>query len=498
MFELQLPVAATREAGLAVAAGLREALAERLGAEADEIGAARGPSRGSAEEPRISALLYDRAAGGAGLASRLTEPEWFEACLVRACERLECAQDCENGCPACVIRPDLNFESMDRPGGLRLAEGIRRSLRLPASFQVFGPETRPVDGSLTALLRRRPRTHAVSSVVIYLHGAPSEWDLDAWRIDEALARLRDAGAETSIVVGNQALTDAGMTLVRTLGLHRLASLASVAIASDLPTVGGMPVLAIVSGPSESIAIAACAETEAVPGPDWGLGAAAVLVRGNAPGLPATTTIDTAKVVAASTGNARMIHARDRLDGPVGGFGRAFWKLLDTEAPLTVATLKQHGVAEATYVDRYLMTPLTLRLLSEVLRTMPGARSAKVTVQTARGSRSESAPFAVFHPFAADAERQAVLQCLVGAARIDVRDRTQLPHERTLTLRLGDGRTMVVMVDQGFGAWRASGAPRHNFHADPARQARALASAKFAVRVEAGREAPIVFGERPPS
>ena len=55
-----------------------------------------------------------------------------------------------------------------------------------------------------------------------------------------------------------------------------------------------------------------------------------------------------------------------------------------------------------------------------------------------------------------------------------------------------------MVDQGLGAWRAAGAPRHNFHADPARQARALASTKFAVHVETGRDAPIVLAERPPS
>ena len=497
VFELQLPASTTRETGLAVAAGLREALAEQLGAEADEIGAAHGPSRGSAEEARVSAYLYDRAAGGAGLASRLTEPDWFERCLIRACERLECSQDCENGCPACVMRPDLNFEPMDRAGGLKLAKDIRRRHQLPAPFQVFGPDTRLVDGPLTAWLRRHLRSYTCSSVAIYLHGATSEWDLDAWRIDQMLVRLKDTGAETSIVFPNCALTDAGMTLVKTLGLYRLASQASVAIASDLPLAGGKPVIALVSGPNESIAIAACAENEAVPGPDWGLGAAAVLVRGDAPALPVTKTIDTAKVVAASMGNAQMIHARDQLDGLVGGFGRAFWKLLATAVPRTIAALKQHGVAQATYVDRYLTTPLTLRLLLEVLRTMPGAPPAELTVQTARVSPSNRVPSVVFDNFA-DVERQAVLRCLLGDVQIDVRDRQQVSHERKLTLRLNDGRIVVVMLDQGFGAWRAVGRPRHEFYIDPSRQARAIASAKFEVRVDAGREAPIVLSERLPS
>ena len=86
VFELQLPVGVGRAVGLALAAGLREALAERLGAEAREIGIAVGPPRRVAGESRVSAFLHDRASGGAGLSSRLVEAEWFNACLKRACE----------------------------------------------------------------------------------------------------------------------------------------------------------------------------------------------------------------------------------------------------------------------------------------------------------------------------------------------------------------------------------------------------------------------------
>lgn len=131
VFELQLPAGVSRAEGLALAAGLREALADRLGAEAREIGVSAARSKGPAKEDRVSAFLYDRASGGAGLSSRLTESEWFDHCLTKAYERLSCPENCEHGCPACVLRSDLNFgeERLDRQGGLECAKRLKEALQ---------------------------------------------------------------------------------------------------------------------------------------------------------------------------------------------------------------------------------------------------------------------------------------------------------------------------------------------------------------------------------
>lgn len=131
VFELQLPAGVMRAEGLALAAGLREALADRLGAEAREIGVSAARSKGPAKEDRVSAFLYDRASGGAGLSSRLTESEWFDHCLTKAYERLSCPENCEHGCPACVLRSDLNFgeERLDRQGGLECAKRLKEALQ---------------------------------------------------------------------------------------------------------------------------------------------------------------------------------------------------------------------------------------------------------------------------------------------------------------------------------------------------------------------------------
>ena len=73
-----------------------------------------------------------------------------------------------------------------------------------------------------------------------------------------------------------------------------------------------------------------------------------------------------RFIALSSGNARLIRLRSQLDGPVATFGRVFWKAIAAEAPLTIAALPAHGVQQVEYTDHYLLNPLSLRLLAEVM------------------------------------------------------------------------------------------------------------------------------------
>ena len=511
VFELQLPVGAGRSDGLALAAGLREALAERLGAEANEIGVAVGRSRGPAEENLVSAFLYDRAPGGAGLSTRLAEESWLDDCLKRACDRLHCATDCAHGCPACILRPDLNFdeERLDRPAGLRLVGLIRGRLHLPATTQVLGPATRLLSAPVAEWLDQRRRAGRLVAVTLYLHGSPAEWELAAWSAEGLLGRLTDAGVRLEIVVEDRALTDRGMILAQILDLHRLSARSTLGCTSKLLVVQGAPVLAVAADGQDAVAVAACAPGEAVPGPKWGLGEQAPLVQGPAPELPTTKGFAADLLAKASKGNAHFIPVRERLDGRAALFGRAFWNLLESEAPLAVGALRTHGVREMTYVDRYLRSPLAVRLLVEVIRRMPGASGgsggnpARLLISTARRTRdelgrvAERPRWAVHHDFTDDTMCRDVMKALLPDARIDVRGKAELPHERSLGLLLGDGRRTTVLLDQGFGAWRTSragGAPQHDFGAEPSRQARFLLALDFRIAVEAGREAPIVLTE----
>ena len=496
VFELQLAAGTTQSEALALGAGLREALTQRLGAEGREIGIAVGSSKGPTNEARVSAFLHDRASGGAGLSSRLSEQEWFSSCVERACIQLDCPEDCSHGCPACVLRPDLNFgeELLDRVGGLRLARELQANLELPDRLRIFGPGSRLLDVPLPLWLDRMRRRLNLVAVTIFVHGAPEEWEFAEWPVGEVFSRLHESGVKLTTVLKQSTLVDKGMTLGQKLDIHRLSAYSLLASLEELPEQGSIPVLAVVEEARGATAVAAGATEETRPGPAWGLGEQAALIRGPAQAVGPASHFSTEELIKVSTGNARIIRAGAKLNGRVGAFGQAFWKLLKSECPLTVAALREHGVEAAVYVDRYLVTPLVLRLLAEVVRKMPGKNRTRLNISTARLFRKEQQGWAVFHSFSEDDVRGAVLEELLPGARIRIVDKATIPHERRLTLTTGDGRRVVIFLDQGFGAWRARGVPRHDFAATPRRQALSLKSLKFSVLSEPGRQIPIVVEE----
>ena len=497
VFELQLAPGTSRGQGLALAAALREALAARLGTEAREIGVAVGNSRGPSGDKRVSALLHDRASGGAGFATRLAEQDWFRDCLKRALKMLECPEDCDSGCPSCVLRADIGNgqDRLDRKGARVLAESLQNRLEIPEGLRVFGPETRLLGLPLAEWLEYRRRNGRLSTIRLYLHGSPSDWEFAAWAAAESFVRMKESGVELELVLESRAIDGRSMDLARRLDLHRLAAYARLGFVRQLPQTGGANIVAVAEAAEESVAIATLTAEEAIPGPQWGQGTERPLVRGPLPELAPPQTWSSKRLIELKGGNAQLIRVGKRLDGRAAEFGRAFWKLLDSEAPLIVPAMKSHGIVEAVYTDRYLRNPLSLRLLFEVFRRMPGSKTASalkvssVLLNRRRGNRRY-----ISDDFEDETARRQILQELLPDAVIDIRSRKQVPHARSFELSLGDGRKITILLDQGFGAWRAQSAAGHDFRADPSRQARALKRLDFSVGADPSAAVPIIVQE----
>ena len=128
VWEWQLPMEATEESARTLAAALREALSELLGVESAEIIPSSAVSAGVDGEVRVSAFLHDRAAGGAGLATRMVNFKTLAIVLERAENLLDCLEKCGRGCPSCILRPDLNQRdiTLDRPGAFALVKMLNR------------------------------------------------------------------------------------------------------------------------------------------------------------------------------------------------------------------------------------------------------------------------------------------------------------------------------------------------------------------------------------
>jgi DEAD/DEAH box helicase domain-containing protein len=263
--------------------------------------------------------------------------------------------------------------------------------------------------------------------------------------------------------------------------------------ADLTDSKRAPILAVAELDTELIAIAAADLAEAIPGPQWGLGQGVPLVYGIVGAQIGVQSIAADRLVTLSAGNARLLRLQNELDGGAVDFGARFWRLIETADPLSFAALKGSGVNSVSYTDRYLLNPLTIKLLYEVLRTAPG-RTANTSfkISSAEQDRAERSGYMAFHAFSDDRQRQELLRALFPTATILVSPKTQLPHARCLELILCDGRCLRIILDQGFGAWRVEGVARHDFQLPPQKQAVEIERAQHCVRMSEKLGAPIVI------
>ncbi|RWR05441.1 DEAD/DEAH box helicase [Paenirhodobacter populi] len=494
VWEWQLPVGAAAGAALALAAALREALAEGLGVEPDEIGLATDRSSGPAQDARLSLFLHDRAAGGAGLVARMAEPSMLETCLGRALILLDCPDGCSKGCPSCILRPDLNRRDivLDRPAARDLAQALRMRLALDASEQVFGPRTRLAGRNAADLVAERLQSGRLRSLDIWLHGDPETWDFGAWRMRRLLERVLEAGVRSRIHLPTTALTAAGFDLSCKLAIFALSSVADLHRADQPPMASDAPVILGLDCGAGREALAVMEPMEALPGAEWGSGATAPVMAGPAPELKIGAKLSVQKLIELGVGNAHLLNVGTDIDGPASGFGRRFWSWMSGKAPLEIAAMQSVGVQSLAYTDRYLLSPYTLRLLSEVLKSAPGAVEARKEITLAFADRPRDEPRFLHDTFPSDSTRREVMCQLAPGAEVNLLVKAKMPHSRSLMITLKDGRKLTIHLDQGFGGWRVDGAHRHDFGASQAAQAKAISIAVFGVGGDGMAGAPIAI------
>ena len=127
VFEMQLVDPRGEDAaGIAFALGcaLREALARRIGVEAEEMGVTtHRPDKGDGAS-HTGVLLHDKASGGAGF-SPLAAP-MLPGLLADAARILACPAECASGCSECIVRADVQYQAhqIDRRKAFTWLQGV--------------------------------------------------------------------------------------------------------------------------------------------------------------------------------------------------------------------------------------------------------------------------------------------------------------------------------------------------------------------------------------
>jgi hypothetical protein len=475
VFELRLDPLKATDAGLgqamAIGAALREALAARLGIDAEEMGAAAAPSARDDGGRRASVFLYDKASGGSGFAitAEIDLPDLLRA----AAERLDCTAGCAHGCPECVLRRDLQFDMgpIDRPAALNvLRDEVLPHLALPEALRVFGPETGAITEPLPVWLRRHIAAGRLSRLTLFLQGEARDWDLLDWPGTELLAAAERAGAKVALVLPTSEVTK--LDFPQKMDLVRTASRSGASLHSmrEMPAAEGCPVLAAADIDGQSLQIAVSAPGGEQFGSDWGHVGAGPGLTGQREAPAMGPALSLAKLAAFGEGNSAHVEIRHEFDGPIKAFGKAFWKTIMPLRPQAFAG--KCPVVRAVYSDRYLRSPLAARLLYEIVRAMPGRHEETIIeIISERTMRAATEPSVLHEAWTDDRDRTAVLEALLPRASVALRTKRDCPHARSLLIDFADGSSVTIYLDQGLGAWRTAGRRPVRFDgaADVARQ-----------------------------
>ena len=492
-----------------IAVALTQALAEKLGVSDREIGCATAQSTTQTGAATWSILLYDTAVGGAGYVSNVGQS--LPSILRHARDILQCARECDKACHACLLtfHTEHHIDDLDRRAALRfLTPTLLNSMDLPAELKFFGGDSRLEFDAIANAIRREVQHPDVDELRLYLGGEAGLWDIMDWSLRDDVLRWAGKGLRIRLCV-----VEAVLPSLETAARNTLAGMVEISEVEvrSVPeqTVGASHrgrLLAELGSVQRSIQWAVSADTSCAPGPSWGrnvAGERCVIYVTNHPLPPLTGIVLGASALRQShEGTVNEIQIRRELDGPAGQFGSRFWERILRQSPILAGALSSgHELAEVRYADRYLRSPIAIRLFLSVIGALSPelgvGEGTMVTVLTARIEHGIGrSPTRVSHDWQHDGDRRQVFDVLVSRMHLEATlrapERRDLPHARELTLKWRDGRRCTLRLDQGFGYWCAPVNPPFPFDRLPDQQAQALLQMALTVEAQSPKHPTIVY------
>lgn len=509
VFELQLWNPTTRQpvadptTALSLAVALRQALAQSLGVDDREIGYAAAPGRSRTGEALYSLFLFDTAEGGAGYVAQAAPA--LPSLLQRAREILRCPRSCDSACHGCLLSFDTQFEAdyLDHRRAYDfLSQEVLDGLTLPTELRFFGSSSALEYDPLLLALRRETQRIDINEIRLYVGGDPTVWDPPTWPLRFDLLRWNESRSiRTRLILPRRLLArltpDVANSLANLLEATgtRLHLLDGDHADPAVPTLIA-EAIGEVGGEGQAVRWAVTDPSSLTLGEDWAAATPrerCIAVRGaSAARLPAE--VPASQIRTDPQGTFREVAVPLSFRHDISEVGRRLWTLITARVPRLMERIQSGpALAQVHYQDRYLRSPLTLRILFELLRGLHGAAgglsaSTRIQVTTAHpGYEGRRNPSRVSDDWAYAGEARPVAELLLRQLDADssfnvlARERTQ--HHRQLTLTWSDGRRCTIRLDQGVGFLSTvHHSVTHPFDRPPAEQARTLLTHKFDVEL----------------
>ena len=494
VFELQLhriedgnPIKES-EAIYSLAVALRQALAETLGVHEREIGCADVPSRTPTNAATRSIILYDTASGGAGYVAAASMN--LPGLLDRAREILDCHRSCDRACQACLLSFDTQhqWDKLDRMEALGvLKNGLVDALRLPPELQVFGADTRMEYEALPVAIQREIQRMRAHRVDLFLSGIPSKWDIEEWPLQEYLLRWSSENRNIRIYADAASLNSLPAAVANPFAsLIEATNIEVYAVENLAMSLVPQELIAKVHG-TNSVSMWATTQVMArTPGDSWGTGvdrSQTIRVRVDTLADPVTGRLVSAPSLRRSVpGTLVEVAITTELDSEIGNFGQKFWELLRARMPKLDSRLSSSSpLTRVHYTDRYVKSPLTVRLLHEVLMGLhPDSWFEGIKIEVETSELRSGGHWRQHHledDWGYEDDRREITRQMLSfdgvIPEIKVRNNRDLAHARELKLEWKDGASWTLRLDQGLGFWTTTRSARFPFDRNIEEQLRVL-------------------------
>ena len=483
VFEFQPAGWPDRGGALALGIALREALARKLGIDADEMGVVAEPRLDAMAGQTMSIFLHDKASGGAGFSVKTQE--LFAELIPEAAEILDCrVEGCMRGCPACVLVGDLRDEEVERLDRRPALALIRERLLVDAHPEAEDRVSAEAMFSVDTLDEmRRALEGGGTEAIFYLGGELDPADLKGWPAAAFVRHWSSRGRTMTLAVelgAVEKLNGAQRVQLRDQ-INRWGVTLAEGDVEAYPS--GARLVAEVRRPT-GLALAFASRDPAARAASafWGKPDTAPIVRLEAPlaWRGASVSLDRLREQA----GAVLVDLRAEIDGPIVGFGDRLSAVIG-QMLIGLGVGPHDDVVEMVYEDRYVKSPATLRLCLDTLSKLKGATPGPVALQLTTFPLEPSARPTNWldSDWRREDDRVAVAKAYATARGLKLEiNLTHPEHGRRLALHLKSGRIAEIVFDQGFGAWRNDRGVAFDFSRSAADQARRLAALNCGVRL----------------
>ncbi|MBF6650085.1 DEAD/DEAH box helicase [Methylobacter sp. BlB1] len=442
-----------------LAVAFRQALADILGINAEELGYTVKPTKlAEYTYPVATIVLYDKCSGGAGFASSAHHD--FAALFNRARHYLHCT--CQSVCQNCLLGFDTRFhiDHMDRQLALAfLTEDFIRALALPDDLMLLGESSRYTSETLFTEIRQAAAQGA-TKLHLFLHGEPSSWEiLSALR--EPLSRWQSQYAQVVLLINETQERKLSDVVKEELWvLYRLGIKTAV---TDKRVPNHAASVIAQTFASDRYKTFACTRLQsAIPTVNWLDDAENILLYANDyPEIPIGRYLELSQLKPKMGPSDVEIEVLAECNGKLTEFAQKFWRLMtERHIPLQQHLQNNDELLSIYYSDRYLCSPWTVILIAELIDGLKQIlqtswNNPKLHIDSApKSTRDSYQKHGLFADWLDDSLRLAVMEAYFAAmdetCAAEISIDTQ--HGRIMQLNWRSGKVTTLRFDQGVGYW----------------------------------------------